>query len=263
MGWYPDPAGGPGERYWDGTSWTRNLRDAPEPQPAMMPESLAALQPAAPRRVQDGRPTPAQQQVPSSRPDPRPSRWGSTEDGFELAGWWRRVAATIIDFVIIAVVVMASLNHEVTDAAHEYARFMQWANDQVAAGKTPTLNPQQIASQFHFIDPMTTLITAYVIAQAVYQFIMLSACAASVGQLVMRMRVIPNGQGRSHRRLPVLRALARALGWSLVEMFNQFLIVLTPISYLMPLFQRRRQTLHDLIAGTQVITVPRHDDPNH
>ena len=92
---------------------------------------------------------------------------------------------------------------------------------------------------------------------------MLSACAASVGQLVMRMRVIPNGQGRSHRRLPVLRALARALGWSLVEMFNQFLIVLTPISYLMPLFQRRRQTLHDLIAGTQVITVPRHDDPNH
>ena len=153
-----------------------------------MPESLAALQPAAPRRVQDGRPTPAQQQVPSSRPDPRPSRWGSTEDGFELAGWWRRVAATIIDFVIIAVVVMASLNHEVTDAAHEYARFMQWANDQVAAGKTPTLNPQQIASQFHFIDPMTTLITAYVIAQAVYQFIMLSACAASVGQLVMRMR---------------------------------------------------------------------------
>lgn len=24
-GWYPDPSGGPGQRYWDGTSWTTHL----------------------------------------------------------------------------------------------------------------------------------------------------------------------------------------------------------------------------------------------
>ncbi|RIJ70160.1 DUF2510 domain-containing protein, partial [Nakamurella silvestris] len=29
--WYPDPAGSPNVRWWDGTSWTEHLRPAPEP----------------------------------------------------------------------------------------------------------------------------------------------------------------------------------------------------------------------------------------
>jgi hypothetical protein len=31
-GWYPDPAGGDGTRWWDGTTWTQNVR-APEAPP--------------------------------------------------------------------------------------------------------------------------------------------------------------------------------------------------------------------------------------
>jgi hypothetical protein len=33
-GWYPDPAGGDGKRWWDGTAWTHNVQEperAPEP----------------------------------------------------------------------------------------------------------------------------------------------------------------------------------------------------------------------------------------
>jgi hypothetical protein len=38
--WYADPFGGPGERWWDGTKWTRDLRDGPgDDQPAEPPRS--------------------------------------------------------------------------------------------------------------------------------------------------------------------------------------------------------------------------------
>lgn len=32
-GWYPDPAGGPGSRYWDGSAWTEHTSGGPEPEP--------------------------------------------------------------------------------------------------------------------------------------------------------------------------------------------------------------------------------------
>ncbi|MBD4447836.1 RDD family protein, partial [Xanthomonas citri pv. citri] len=34
------------------------------------------------------------------------------------------------------------------------------------------------------------------------------------------------------------------------------IVLLTPFSYLMPLWQRSRQTIHDAVAGTQVVRPP-------
>jgi hypothetical protein len=33
-GWYPDPAGGAGKRWWDGSVWTANLQEPEAPPPA-------------------------------------------------------------------------------------------------------------------------------------------------------------------------------------------------------------------------------------
>ena len=38
-GWYPDPAGGPRSRWWDGTAWTEHFQD---------PYSTSAVAPKAP-----------------------------------------------------------------------------------------------------------------------------------------------------------------------------------------------------------------------
>ncbi|MGO8852570.1 MAG: DUF2510 domain-containing protein [Mycobacterium sp.] len=32
-GWYPDPSGPPGQRYWDGSNWTEHRVAAPPPPP--------------------------------------------------------------------------------------------------------------------------------------------------------------------------------------------------------------------------------------
>lgn len=48
-GWYSDPEGGTGTRYWDGTSWTAHTRGAEEPAAPAAPAAPAPpTYPAAP-----------------------------------------------------------------------------------------------------------------------------------------------------------------------------------------------------------------------
>ncbi|KQQ05377.1 MULTISPECIES: DUF2510 domain-containing protein [unclassified Rathayibacter] len=50
-GWYPDPAGSPRQRWWDGSGWTESLRDAPVATPAApTPPAASPTPPAAPER---------------------------------------------------------------------------------------------------------------------------------------------------------------------------------------------------------------------
>ncbi|PPG23021.1 DUF2510 domain-containing protein [Rathayibacter toxicus] len=45
-GWYPDPAGSPRQRWWDGSGWTESLRDTPSAPPA--PSAPGAMPPVPP-----------------------------------------------------------------------------------------------------------------------------------------------------------------------------------------------------------------------
>jgi len=49
-GWYPDPAGGAGARWWDGQGWTEHVQQpAPAQQPAAAPQQPAPPQTAPPQ----------------------------------------------------------------------------------------------------------------------------------------------------------------------------------------------------------------------
>ncbi|MDQ1546237.1 MAG: hypothetical protein QOH69_1141 [Actinomycetota bacterium] len=52
-GWYPDPAGGAGRRWWDGTTWTANVQEpeAPPPLPTFGSYVPADLRPSTPLPV--------------------------------------------------------------------------------------------------------------------------------------------------------------------------------------------------------------------
>ena len=52
-GWYPDPAGGAGARWWDGQGWTEHVQQAQYvPQPQHVPQGQPAAQPAPHQQVQ-------------------------------------------------------------------------------------------------------------------------------------------------------------------------------------------------------------------
>lgn len=51
-GWYPDPEGAPRTRWWDGTAWTDDYRDAPAPPTGTAPAAQTSL--AAPEGTRTG-----------------------------------------------------------------------------------------------------------------------------------------------------------------------------------------------------------------
>lgn len=252
MGWYPDPAGSDQERYWDGERWTRNLRNPPEPEPrhvtGHVPETLAPVSrvPSSPRQTTAA---PRHGEVAPPR-----NKWGTTADGVPLAGWWWRALSTVIDFVLMWAVVGITMHEKIASIMASYQAFLDESMRRISAGASPSdVITTQSLSDAGFVYDMTNLVGAVIIAQAIYQFIMLATCAGSVGQLVCGLRVVTTNQGKDHRRLVWWRALVRATAWACVEIGNQVIVLLTPFSYLMPLWQRSRQTIHDAIAGTQVV----------
>lgn len=57
-GWYPDPDGAGGQRYWDGSTWTEHRSQGPTSQPAEPPSAIETLmhaQPPAEPRPHDNR----------------------------------------------------------------------------------------------------------------------------------------------------------------------------------------------------------------
>lgn len=180
----------------------------------------------------------------------------TTSDGAPLAGWWWRVLSTLIDEMIIWVLVsilMRSQFHAYFAALNklmvEYGSSMQ-----VFAALR---NNPDLLSSAGLTGPASTLLLSSIVAQAIYQFIMLVAFSGSLGQLIAGLRVVEVGRGQQHRHLRWWRAAVRAASWGVVAVLNMYLGMLTVLSYLMPLFQRRRQTIHDLAGGTQVIRLSR------
>lgn len=180
----------------------------------------------------------------------------TTSDGVPLAGWWWRVLSTIIDqtivWTLVAVLLRSQLNAYL-EAAQRLAVQYGSVSRLLEVART---NPNAVVSA-ELTEALSTLVFAAIIFQAAYQFVMLALFSASVGQLISGLRVVEVGHGRQHRRLKPWRAGLRAAAWGLVAVLNSFIGMLTVVSYLLPLFQRRRQTIHDLVGGTQVIRLSR------
>jgi len=224
-GWYPDPdpasAGQPGRlRYWDGATWTEQVHDPAPPIYGQQPTGYYAPSP-----YQDNY---AYYDV---------ANRDTTPDGVPLAGWWWRVLALFLDGLIqlpLFALAAAPL------VALQWDTWSRWIDDLQYAADNNTADPPMPGAFW-------LLILVAIVVQLAYQFLFLLWKQATPGKLITGLRV----RLRERPELP-----AGAIG---MRMLGVFLLGLCWIGqlldYLWPLWDGKRQALHDKMAKTNVVKI--------
>lgn len=284
-GWYADPVDHSRERYWDGWQWTRNVRARVGARPTDRggrpgPGSYGSgpYRGAGDHdRWEPGGPGPGQSQAPGPYAEPgsygsegrgapgtygaAPGQWQgyapagpgyqmvpATADGVPLAAWGWRALALIIDLLLVLVMVdiiarVTGLSARMDQASNAYAAYVQ---------EVLTTGTQfDLAYAIGLLStPATIIVNLLNVALfVIYSAVMLSRRGATLGKIVCRLRVVPVGQGHGGPALPAKKAWLRPL---VTQAFG-LVPLLGLVDYLFPLWDKKKQTLHDKIVTTQVI----------
>jgi len=177
----------------------------------------------------------------------------ATADGVRLAGWWIRVLAVLIDWLIVSLIsvipnfgIYARFSSRVATYFSETMRAAE--SGQPAAPLVPTdLMPTS--------DQITLTLVGLGVALA-YNLAFVRLKRATPGKLVCGLRIVPVDQGHFSGPLPWPAVLIRVALWLLPKV-QGYLLILKLADVLFPLWNPKRQALHDLAAKTQVIVQPK------
>jgi uncharacterized RDD family membrane protein YckC len=235
-GWYPDPAQSGHERYWDGQQWTHVVRRAEQ------------IEPTPWARGKIDRPM-------ATVKDPALD--------LPVAGWWRRFGSGVIDTVIgwvLTGLIVAIV------APGYWARlqslFIDYSNEVQAlmlAGDNPFISAP---------GPLTVAVSNLMMAggavMLVSTVVFMGTWGATIGQRLCGLTVV-----RAPLPMAVLtarpdlkytpdkpgwmRAISKGIAWSLLSAGGSIFMIIQLVNALMPLWQRRHQSVTDLLASTIVI----------
>jgi uncharacterized RDD family membrane protein YckC len=180
-----------------------------------------------------------------------------TADGVPLAGWWWRVLAIVVDSVLVGLIaalpsigIWARLFEQISVVFSEALRA---AESGLPAPVTPTAADLLSAS-----DRLFLALVGLIVALA-YNILFLRWKAATPGKLLCGLRVVPTDYGHNQAALPWRTVLTRVgvwllpqiFSWSAILQFVAWLVRLVDVFF--PLWQPKRQALHDIAARTQVV----------
>lgn len=230
-GWYPDPQRAvpgtpPQQRYWDGAAWTAHVAPlSPDPTYG---------QPAHSSQPADGMPA-------------------TTPDGVRLAGWWHRVAAYVIDLVILSVIIALVALPFVRDVIRAFGDYFDAA---VTASHNGVPAPSTAQFQHDIARAVLAISAISFFVNAVYTVAFLSWKQATPGKLAVGLRV-------RLRERPGLPTSAVFLRWgtqfgapglvALVPLVGLLASMFSLFDVLWPLWDTNRQALHDKVAKTNVV----------
>lgn len=235
-GWFPDPSGEDELRYWDGAGWTAHVAAAP-----------AAVQPVTPT------------------PPPGPT----TPDGERLAGWWWRVLAVVIDGFIIGIATnilsapaQFRIQQDLTPALEQFDQEFQQNPDQF-----PDLGVLYDAFVVVMQDNWFWLTVPSAVVVVLYWAVFLRWKGATPGKLILGLRVrlrerpgrLPWGSISARLVLPIIVPQAFYVvvfavpSWELAVAGALAIVVIYLLDALWATWDPQRQTIHDKLAGTNVV----------
>lgn len=218
-GWYADPVDETRERYWDGWQWSRQTREATAPKRA---RAVASDRAAA-----------------SDRADGESAR---------LAGWWHRALAAIIDgtlLFLVATVLLSPIYLTISERMQPVVD--QMFREALNGDAISPLRPEELMSQ----QEQLIILAVTVGIALVYHVGMLRWRGQTLGKIITGLRVVPVDEHDRHG-LSWRAAIMRSIMWVLPGQ-HTCLWPVRVIDVLVPLSSPLRQTLHDRVAGTQVI----------
>jgi uncharacterized RDD family membrane protein YckC len=223
-GWYPDPApAAPGAppmvRWWNGYVWTEHVAPGVMPAPAY----TSTLDLDGVTHV--------------------------TPDGVTLAGWWSRVAARILDELLVGVVILGLAYPWLHPIINRYIDFFRAADD----GVNPSVN--QLMRDV--LPDFVVVVLIGLAISVVYEVGFLAWRRATPGKMALGLQVRLRERDALPFRANVLRMLFK-IGYAVfnaVPLLNLFTGIYALLNELWPLWDGKRQALHDKVAKTNVVKV--------
>ena len=290
-GWYDDPQDPSQFRYWDGVVWSDHVTPKVSPTveqsnicmpygvspAATRPEGSGSHGAQGPPMAPGGFGPPQQDQAqgqqggqwPAYGQDPgylaAQQGWQShlratTPDGAVLSGWWKRVAARIIDFILVLVVTLpltfvalrrvGALFGDFSDRVMAAAR---------AGGSTASVerDAERIATEM-FV-PMVEVSLVLLAVLLVYEVALLTTTGATLGQRMMGISVrLRDKPGPAPLLAVVKRTAVKEWGWLvwLLPVLGLFGLLFILLDSLWPLWDNKKQAIHDKAGATNVVVGP-------
>ena len=245
-GWYRDPAQTGRERWWDGVSWSNQVRlhnasaFAPHGGPSAAPTTGSSLHPQA--RLRDGQQHGGFRPIarPTVAPIPAPVAQATTA----TASFWRRLVATVVDNLLVSFAVTSALPFFVTDFENRVLAGMQaFYADFLSGGQNGFSGD---------LAHLLVIVTYAVMAVTVlYGLVSLGVWSRTLGQRIVGIAVCP--VDKPTEKVGWSRGLARSLAWTLLSQAGGVFLIANAFSVSMALWHPKRQTLPDLLARTQVV----------
>jgi uncharacterized RDD family membrane protein YckC len=259
-GWYDDPEQPDQLRYFDGIVWTAHTTPRVSPTAASSTIGHSVDVPHGHGPTNPSHPVPPQN--PWGAPPPAQGAMGGAygwqartdllPDGAVLAQWWRRLAARIIDLVVIGVITMIlswSFLQSLVDAFDTYFQEAMRAAEQGATPDTTAFS----AALAEATLPITLISLA---VSVVYETVFLVWRSATPGKMVLGtvVRRVEHAEGLTvvdALKRQVLTVVANAAG--LVPYIGLLGSLLSIIDPAWLLWDPKRQALHDKVADTVVV----------
>jgi uncharacterized RDD family membrane protein YckC len=283
-GWYDDPQDPSQQRYWDGGFWTdyRRPREGPPPyqgqfgqqgQPSQQGQPGAGRQgygqglghPGMGREGYGPQPQqPQQLQGPQGYgPQAHGQGFGyapmvkATPDGQPLAGWWKRVLARFLDGLIVFFASLPLTGYFYWHYVQVVIDYERDIFDRAIAGESSTqLNTTLPAEAYKWAIPAMLI---GLLVSFLYEFFFLTRTGATLGKravgLSVRLRDVPGPPPG----LAVAKRFGLYNGLSLLgaaPLVGSLFGLLGLVNVLWPLWDDKKQALHDKVAATNVVVGP-------